>query len=135
LNLRIYTDGGARGNPGPSAHAVVVCKEDDFVLYEKATFLGNGTNNEAEYKGLLAGLKLARDYHAERVEVTMDSELVVKQMNGQYRVKAKNLQPLHQEARRLMQEFDSVTFTHVRRSHPMISRADELLNREMDANA
>jgi len=105
------------------------------VIGEGARCIGFGTNNEAEYFGLLAGLEEARGLDVDAVDVIMDSELVIKQMRGEYRVKAKNLKPLAEEVRKLVSGFDKVTFSHVGRENPMISRADALLNQELDDQA
>jgi ribonuclease HI len=110
----------------------VVCSEDGRRLKELARYLGEGTNNEAEYQGLLAALKEAEAMGAEEVEITSDSELMVKQVNGQYRIKAANLQPLAEEAHRRMSSFRSATVRHSHREHPMIQRADLLVNQELD---
>lgn len=110
----------------------MVCSEDGKRLKELARYLGEGTNNEAEYQGLLAALKEAEAMGAEEVEITSDSELMVRQVNGQYRVKASNLQPMAEEAHRRMSGFRSATVRHSHREHPMIQRADLLVNQELD---
>lgn len=99
---------------------------------EKAMFIGEATNNEAEYNGLLAGLAAAKENGADEIEVTMDSELVVKQMQGLYVVKSPNLVPLHREARLRFTGFRKTAILHARREHPVITRADALLNHELD---
>lgn len=131
MKLTVYSDGGARGNPGPSAYAIVVCKGKD-VIFEKAEFIGINSNNAAEYRGLIAGIGKAIDLGADEVEFVMDSELVIKQMKGQYNVKSSNLIDLYHDAKSLSSTIPRVKFTHVRRSHPMITRADALLNEKMD---
>lgn len=132
MKLFIYTDGGSRGNPGPAAFAVVVTDEEGRVIREYSRYLGRMTNNEAEYSGAIAALKEAEDLGATEVEVISDSEVMVRQVNGQYRCKASNLQPFLSELREHMSKFRHVTFRNVRREHPMVTRADELLNREQD---
>lgn len=132
MKLLLYSDGGSRGNPGPAAFAFLVCSIDGNVLRQGAKFLGVMTNNEAEYLGLLAALQVARQMEGDEVIVTMDSELVVKQVRGEYRMKAANLAPLLEEVRKLSQEFRSFQIRHVRREDPMISRADALVNQELD---
>ncbi len=132
MKLLIYTDGGSRGNPGPAAYAVVVTDEDGKILREHGRYLGKMTNNEAEYSGAIAALKEAEDLGASEVEVISDSEVMVRQVNGQYRCKAPNLQPFLSELQERMSRFKHVTFRNVRREHPMVARADELLNREQD---
>lgn len=129
--FKIYSDGGARGNPGPSAYAIVVTK-DDIVVYEHSEFLGINTNNYAEYRGLIAAISKAIDFKADEVEFIMDSELVINQMNGAYKVKSPNIADLHRDAKALSSLIPKVSFTHVRRENRFISRADSLLNQEMD---
>lgn len=132
MKLRLFTDGGSRGNPGPSAYAFILVSEDGKTISEQAQFLGKATNNEAEYKGLLAGLAAAKEKGADEIEVTMDSEVVVKQMQGLYNVNAANLVPLHKEARKRFAEFRKPVILHATRDHPIITRADALLNDELD---
>ena len=131
MPLVIYSDGGSRGNPGPSAYAIVVTKNDE-IIHEHTEFLGITTNNYAEYNGLIAGMKKALELGEKEVEFVMDSELVIKQMRGEYKVKSPNIMDLNKKARELSSGFQKVTFTHVRRANPMVSRADALLNAEMD---
>jgi ribonuclease HI len=133
MSLRIYSDGGARGNPGPSAFAIVVTR-DGRMIYEHSEFLGIHTNNYAEYRGLIAAVTKAIELKDDDVEFVMDSELVIKQMNGEYKVKSPNIAELHKDAKALSSMIGTVRFTHVRRENPMISRADFLLNEEMDRN-
>ena len=132
MRMRFYSDGGARGNPGPAAFAVIVCKEDNFILYEYAKSIGEATNNEAEYMGLISALACAIDYKASAAEFVMDSQLVVKQMQGEYRVKSPHLKKLHQDAKSLAESIGEVSYRHVRREDPLITRADELLNEELN---
>lgn len=131
MKLTVYSDGGARGNPGHAAFAIVVC-DGKNVLYEKSQYIGIETNNVAEYRGLIAGIAKAIDLGADDVEFVMDSELVIKQMRGEYKVKSPNLFDLHHDAKSLASTIKKVKFTHVRRSDAMITRADALLNEEMD---
>lgn len=131
---RIYSDGGARGNPGPSAFAIVVVKDEEIV-YEYSEFLGINTNNYAEYRGLIAAIVKAIQLGLESVEFVMDSELVINQMNGKYKVKSPNLKELNADAVALSSQIENVKFTHVRRSDKFITRADALLNKEMDLNS
>jgi ribonuclease HI len=130
--VKIYTDGGARGNPGPSAYGVVIHSDDDRKLTEFGQYVGVGTNNEAEYMGLLAALGEAKRLGADEVEIASDSELMVKQLLGMYRVKAENLRPLFDETRKRLATFVHFSIRHVRRDHPVIARADEIVNRELD---
>lgn len=128
---RIYSDGGSRGNPGPAAYAIVVVK-DGRIVHEHSEYLGINTNNHAEYRGLIAGIDKAIELGAEEAEFVMDSELVVKQMNGEYKVRSGNIADLHADAVALASMIPRVRFTHVRRSESYIPRADALLNRELD---
>lgn len=134
LRLRIYSDGGSRGNPGPSAYAFIVT-EDGSVIHEGTEFLGIGTNNNAEYRGLIAGIAKALELGADEAEFVMDSELVIKQMRGEYKVKSEALKGLHDDAVAMSSLIPKVAFTHVRRNDPMVARADAMLNRTMDAAA
>ena len=131
MSLVIYSDGGSRGNPGKSAYAIVVTKDGE-IIHEHTEFLGINTNNYAEYRGLIAGMEKAIELGEKRVEFIMDSELVIKQMRGEYKVKSPNIMDLNMKARRLALSIPDVTFTHVRRANPMVARADALLNAEMD---
>jgi len=95
-------------------------------------YIGTATNNEAEYRGLIAALSQAKAMGADEIAITMDSELIVKQMTGEYRIKAENLIPLAEEARWRLSEFKSTSITHARRDDPMISKTDRLVNEELD---
>jgi len=128
---RIFSDGGSRGNPGPSAYAIVVT-EDGKTVHEHAEFLGVHTNNYAEYRGLIASLTWAVQHGAQKAEFIMDSQLVIRQMNGEYRVKSEDMKELFQDAKTLASQIPDVKFTNVRRSELLIPRADALLNEEMD---
>ncbi|MBS3734018.1 MAG: ribonuclease HI family protein [Phycisphaerae bacterium] len=131
LRVKIFTDGGARGNPGPAACGyVLIDAEDDQTLQEAGHFLGRATNNVAEYEALVRALTAAADLRAAEAEIYSDSELLVRQMNGDYRVKNAGLKCLHERARRLEEHFDRVQYTHVRREHN--ERADRLVNRAIN---
>ena len=130
LRVTIHTDGGARGNPGPAAAGYVVMAEDGTVLLEKGLYLGRATNNVAEYRALLAGLSAAAELGAAEVRLFSDSELLVRQMNGQYRVRDAKLKPLWSEAAALAGGFARYTFGHFRREHNR--HADRLVNRALD---
>jgi ribonuclease HI len=132
MKVHLYTDAGSRGNPGPSAYAVIICSADGQLIHEHTRFIGICTNNEAEYKAMVAGLEEVRKVGADDVEITSDSELMVRQINGQYRMKAENLRPLLEQVLSLMAMFKSARVLHARREHPMIARADALLNQELD---
>jgi len=126
--LTIYTDGAARGNPGPAAYAFII--EGGGHLIEEKGKLGSATNNVAEYTALVRALEKAAQIGGRRLLVHSDSELIVKQMKGEYRVKSDDLRPLYMQARQLARQFDHVAFTHVPRSQN--SRADELCNEALD---
>ena len=128
--IRAYIDGGARGNPGPAGYGVRVEAADGTLLAELHGGLGIATNNVAEYNGLLAALKWAVDHDEREIHIRADSELLVKQMRGEYKVKHPGLQPLYVRARLLVMELDKVVFEHVRREHN--KDADRLSNLGMD---
>ena len=125
-----YIDGGARGNPGPAGYGVRIQSADGDVLDELHGALGIATNNVAEYNGLLAALRWAVENNVSRVQIRADSELLVKQMRGEYKVKNPGLQPLYVRARLLVAELDDVKFEHVRREFN--AEADRLSNLGMD---
>jgi ribonuclease HI len=129
----IHVDGGARGNPGPAGAGVVIAATDGTPLHEAGYFLGRCTNNVAEYTGLVKALEVAAAMPAGRVVVHSDSELMVKQLKGEYRVRSADLKPLYQRAIALLGRFDGTTITHVYRDKNQ--RADALANMAMDAEA
>jgi ribonuclease H / adenosylcobalamin/alpha-ribazole phosphatase len=131
VRARLSTDGGARGNPGPAAYAYVLEAEDGTVLAAHGEAMGVATNNVAEYRALIAGLEKAVEVGVEQLEVVSDSELLVKQMTGEYRVKHENLRPLAVQASRLARQIDRVRWTSVRREHNEL--ADRLVNEALDA--
>ena len=131
MKARLETDGGARGNPGPAAAAYVLTAEDGTVLAERGETIGVATNNVAEYRALLAGLRKAAELGVEDLEVASDSELLVKQMTGEYRVKNKDLIELSLEAHDLARRIPRVRYTAVRRAKN--ERADRLVNEALDA--
>jgi ribonuclease HI len=132
MAVSLHIDGGARGNPGPAACGVVIRDMDaDLLLHEAGYYLGSTTNNEAEYQGLLHGLKVALEIGARDISIVADSQLMVRQVLGQYKVKAPNLKPLHTKALVLLRQFDRWSFDHVLRH--LNKRADELANLAMDA--
>ena len=133
MRARLFTDGGARGNPGPAAYGYVLEAEDGSVLDARGEPIGVATNNVAEYTALLAGLRRAAELGVDELEVVSDSELMVKQMTGVYRVKNEALRPLALEAGRLARVLPRVTYTHVRREHNEL--ADSLVNRALDAGS
>ncbi|MFG0247598.1 MAG: ribonuclease HI family protein [Phycisphaeraceae bacterium JB051] len=131
MPISIHIDGGARGNPGPAACGVVIRDLDhDLLLHEAGYYLGTTTNNEAEYQGLLHALEVALEIGAKDIRIIADSQLMVRQVLGQYKVKAPNLKPLHAKAQTLLAKFDDWSFDHVLRH--LNKRADELANMAMD---
>ena len=129
----VHVDGGARGNPGPAAVGAVATDPDGGVLAERNLYIGEATNNVAEYRAVLLGLELARELGASEVEVVNDSELISKQIGGQYKVKHAGLKPLFGDAMRALREFDSWKVRSVRRESN--ERADELVNEALDQRA
>lgn len=127
----VYSDGGSRGNPGKSAYAIVVT-QNGRIVHEHAEFLGVHTNNYAEYRGLIAGISKILELGGTEAEFVMDSQLVIRQMTGQYKVKSPDMRELHDDAVVLSSMIPKVTFRNVRRSEEYIPRADALLNAEMD---
>ena len=126
----LNTDGGARGNPGPAAIGVTLQSENGESIFEHKEKIGITTNNVAEYRALIKGLELALQNGVQDIECILDSELVVKQVNGLYRVKEGNLKILHGEVKNLLAKFNSHQVKHVRRKDN--SRADKLVNQALD---
>jgi ribonuclease HI len=133
VKAKLFTDGGSRGNPGPAAYAYVLEAEDGTVLDARAETIGVATNNVAEYSALVAGLERAAALRLTELEVVSDSELLVKQMRGEYRVKNPALQDLFLDASRLARAIRRVTYTAVRREHNEL--ADSLVNEALDRAA
>ena len=133
MKARLSTDGGSPGNPGPAAFGYVLEADDGTVLDARGETIGTATNNVAEYRGLLAGFEAALERGVEEVEVISDSELVVKQMRGEYKVKNETLRELVEEAHALESRFRRVTYTAVRREHNEL--ADRLVNEALDSAA
>ena len=131
MKAKLSTDGGSRGNPGPAAFGYVLEAEDGTVLAAHGERIGVATNNVAEYRGLVAGLEKAIELAVPEVEVVSDSELLVKQMNGEYKVKNPALRDLSLQAARLAREIGKVSYTAVRREHNEL--ADRLVNEALDA--
>ncbi len=131
--IRIITDGGSRGNPGPAAVAYGIYDESWRLLEEGSEYIGKATNNEAEYKALIKALDCATGHCRESVEHYSDSELVIKQLSGEYRVKAPNLKPLIEEVFVKRQYFESVSHRHLPRTNSRIEHVDDLVNGELDS--
>jgi ribonuclease HI len=132
VKATLFADGGSRGNPGPAASGAVLFDESGDVLLEVGTYLGVATNNVAEWTGLLTGLEAALKLGVDDIAVRLDSELVVKQISGAYRVKNEGLIPLHAKAKVLLRKFARVDVQHVRRK--LNAAADALVNQVLDAN-
>ena len=128
--ITIYSDGGARGNPGPAACGVVIKDEAAKVISEHSRYLGNATNNQAEYNGVILGLEEALKLKTEEVFFYLDSELAVNQLNQKYKVKNLELQSLFVKIWNLSQKFKKVSYKHIPRE--MNKAADRLVNRELD---
>jgi len=128
--VRVFSDGAARGNPGPAGAGAVVLGPDGTVLAQRGRFLGTATNNVAEYQGLLLGLKAAQELGAREVEVLADSQLLIRQLSGHYKVKHAGLKPLHAEALRMLGAFERYDLKHVPREENTL--ADEMSNRAID---
>jgi ribonuclease HI len=128
--VAVHVDGGARGNPGPAGVAAVATDTDGEPLVERSAYIGEATNNVAEYRALLLGLELARELGAREVDVVNDSELVARQIGGEYKVKHAGLKPLYLEAMRALREFDRWSVRNVPRAEN--ERADELVNEAID---
>jgi ribonuclease HI len=131
VKAKLSTDGGARGNPGPAAFGYVLETEDGTVLAAHGERIGVATNNVAEYRALVEGLRKANELQVDQVEVVSDSELLVRQMSGDYKVKNEALRRLYEEATGLADRFRKVTYTAVRREHNEL--ADRLVNEALDA--
>jgi ribonuclease H / adenosylcobalamin/alpha-ribazole phosphatase len=131
VKARLSTDGGARGNPGPAAYGYVLEASDGHVLAAHGEAIGRATNNVAEYRGLVAGMEKAAELGVRELDVVSDSELLVKQMRGEYRVKNESLRELWEDANDLESRFARVRYTAVRRAHNEL--ADRLVNEALDA--
>jgi ribonuclease HI len=128
--LTVNVDGGARGNPGPAAIGVVVRNDDGAIVEAVGETIGRTTNNVAEYRALLRGIELASAHGADEVELIGDSELIVRQIEGRYKVKHADMKELHTQAKKMLAGFDSWTIRHVKRAQN--SDADKLVNEALD---
>jgi ribonuclease HI len=131
VRVVVNVDGGSRGNPGPAAIAAVVQDAGGEVLEERGETIGRATNNVAEYRALLLGIERARALGATELELVGDSELVVKQVKGEYKVKDATMRKLHAEVKEALRDFESWSIRHVRREHN--AEADRLVNEALDA--
>jgi len=132
MHLKLYTDGAARGNPGPAGAGALLLKPSGSVVAELSEYLGETTNNVAEYKALLLGLEKALALGASEIEILADSELIVRQLQGKYGVKNEGLKPLFQESVRLLRRFQKYSINHIDREEN--EAADRLANRAIDEN-
>ncbi len=130
---KLYADGGSRGNPGPSAGAFLICKMDDNVVKKFGFYIGITTNNQAEYQALLKGLQKSAELGIRKLNVFMDRELVIKQLNGLYKIKNQDLLPLYNQIKDLADSFEEISFAHVPRA--MNKEADGEVNRILDERA
>lgn len=133
--LMVFSDGGARGNPGPAAIAFVALSDSGKIVKTASRFIGINTNNQSEYEALIMALKFAASLKISEVICYLDSELVVKQLNGEYSVKNHILQLLYNQVQALKIHFIKISFINVPRSHPHIQRADALVNKALDEEA
>jgi ribonuclease HI len=133
VKARLSTDGGSRGNPGPAAYGYVLETDDGTVLDARGETIGVATNNVAEYRALLAGLEAALDRGVDELEVVSDSELLVKQMRGEYKVKNDALRELVEDAHGLAHRLAKISYTAIRREHNEL--ADRLVNEALDSTA
>jgi ribonuclease HI len=132
VKVVVNVDGGARGNPGPAAIAAVVQEPGGGVLEERGERIGRATNNVAEYKALLLGIEMASALGAKELDLVGDSELIVKQVKGEYKVKDATMRELHAEVKKALGGFDGWSIRHVRREHN--AEADRLVNETLDGN-
>ena len=130
--LIVYSDGGARGNPGPAAIAFLIIDKKDYICKKVSRFLGKRTNNQAEYEALIAALEASASLEATEVTSHLDSEVVTKQLTGEYRVRNRELQQLWKKVQELKRCFISVRFVSVPRSESHIQEVDRLVNATLD---
>ena len=128
--MEIFTDGASRGNPGPASVGVVFRQKDGPDLAEFCEVIGKATNNVAEYRAVVAALEICRDWKAKKVHLFMDSELIVRQIHGTFRVKSPDLRPLYQQVQFLIKELKEFKVTHIKRAQN--SHADALTNKALD---
>jgi ribonuclease HI len=130
--LHTFSDGGARGNPGPAAIGVVICDAHGKVVREDAECIGEMTNNKAEYRAMLKAIEMAKALKAKKLLCHGDSELIIFQLQGVYRIKDAQLKVLAEKVKSAASAFETVTWKQVPREHPMIARADKLLNQALN---
>ena len=132
LTLHTFSDGGARGNPGPAAIGAVLCEPGGKIIAESAECIGDMTNNKAEYCAMLKALQLAKAHKAKKLLCHGDSELIIFQLQGIYRIKDTQLKVLAEKVKSAARGFEAVNWKRVPREHPMIARADKLLNQALN---
>ncbi len=130
--LSIYTDGASRGNPGPASYGFVLVFEDEGMVHEDNGYIGKTTNNRAEYRAVINALEKAIDYHGGKVKVFSDSNLLIRQMRGEWRVKNPEIRKLYEITKERTDEFEEVSFNHVPRENRYVSMADKLCNEKLD---
>ena len=131
----LYSDGGSRGNPGDSAIGIAIFDASSKLIHKHSSLLGLSTNNKAEYAGLIKGLQISRSYTLGKVYCFSDSELVIRQINGEYRVRNHELKKLHKQVIKESKSFKSTTFQHLPRTDSRIKIADSLVNLALDSNS
>ncbi|MFW6120787.1 MAG: ribonuclease HI family protein [Petrotogales bacterium] len=130
--IYLYTDGGSRGNPGSAAIGIVVCDENKNIIHKHKECIGEATNNTAEYIALLKGLEMAAGISRNEICCFSDSELLVKQLNGSYRIKANHLRDIYYDIKIREGPFKDVKYNHVKRNNKFIQKCDELVNKALD---
>jgi ribonuclease HI len=131
-SLKVYTDGGSRGNPGPSASGYVIMNEENEIIEEGGEYLGITTNNQAEYQAVKQALQASVKFDPHEIHFFVDSLLVVNQLKGIYKIKNRDLWPIHSDIKDIAENFDKVTYTHVRREHNKL--ADAKVNEVLDSH-
>ena len=129
--LKIYTDGAARGNPGPAAYAFMFV-HDDAIIHKGFGYIGTATNNTAEYKAIINALKVAEKFHRGRLQIFSDSNLAVQQINKKWRINYPHLSKMCSKVYQLREKYEKVEFFHVSRKNPYIQKCDELCNTQLD---
>ena len=130
--ILVYSDGGARGNPGPAAIGIVICDPKGKIIKEHGRYIGKKTNNIAEYSAVIESLEKASELGAKNVSIFLDSKLVASQLMDEYRIKKPHLKKLFLKVRKLEKRFESVSYTHVPRTNRMIKKADRIVNLVLD---
>ena len=130
--FKIYSDGGARGNPGPAAIGIMISDERGEIIQDHKETIGETTNNVAEYTAVIVGLELAQKLGAQEIDYYVDSELVAKQISGEYRVKTPHILILYKQVKERMKHFKQIKFHHVPRTHEQLQYVDKLVNEALD---